>query len=113
MLGDYPEGMLPQGSNPGGDKPNPRSASGCLKGALVTFPAPGGTNTGGSAPAPKESMHGEHPNGNRPWPTFKPPAEPATPVSKTDRLAKAAASPSPGPGVAALIDIPHPKGEVP
>ena len=57
-------------------------------------------------------MHGEHPNGNRPWPTFKPPAEPAAPVSKSDRLAKAAASPSPGPGVAALIDIPHPKGEV-
>ena len=113
MLGDYPEGMLPQGSNPGGDAPNPRSASGCLKGALGTFPAPGGTNKGGSAPAPKDSMHGEHPNGNRPWPTFKPPAQTPTPGSGTDRLAKAAASPSPGPGVAALIDIPQAEVDVP
>jgi len=107
MLGDYPEGMLPQGSNPRGSHPNQRSAAGCLKGALGTFPAPGGTNTRGSAPSPKDSMHGSAPGGNRPWPTFKPPAD------------KAAASPAPGAAPTALnaegamIDIPHPKGEVP
>ena len=108
MLGDYPEGMLPQGSNPSGDKPNPRYASGCQFGARGTFPAPSGTDEGGLAPAPKESMHGSAPGGNRPWPTFKKPADTGvaeTPLPEDDTVALKAEG--------AKIDVPHPTGEVP
>ena len=114
MLGDYPEGMLPQGSNPGGDKPNPRYAAGCQFGARGTFPAPGGTAPNGEAPhgevphgpapAPEEGMHGTAPGGTRPWPTFKKPAESPAPTE-----GEAVALRAEG----AKIDFPHPVGEVP
>merc|ERR1719247_2268539 len=91
MLGDYPEGMLPQGSKPKGDHPNPRYASGCQFGARGSFPKPHG-----EAPAPKTM------SGTRPWPTFKKPSN-DTPTNVTTKLNAESEA----------IDVPHPRGETP